>query len=96
MRIRCFIIFTIHKLVSILFYNFIECIILLYAFLVIYFARYKKYMICLVSFSKFSGVLPACTCAKNVGSLWSICLGVNILSSFPYFASYLALVKMAV
>ena len=37
-------------------------------------------MICLISFNKFSDVLPACTCARATGSLRSICLGVNILS----------------
>ena len=45
------------NVVSILFYNFIEFIILLYTFLVISFARYRKYIICLLSFSKFSDVL---------------------------------------
>ena len=38
-------------------------------------------MVCLISFSKFSDVLPAFTCARAIGSLRSICLGVNILSS---------------
>ena len=37
-------------------------------------------MICLISFSKFSDVLPAFTCARAIGNLSSICLGVNILS----------------
>ena len=48
-----------------MFYNFIEFIILLYAFLVIYFVRYKDYMIFLISFSKFSDVLPAFTYAST-------------------------------
>ena len=30
-------------------------------------------------FSKFSDVLPAFTCARAIGNLWGICLGVNIL-----------------
>ena len=33
------------NIVPILFYNFIEIIILLYTFLVIFFSRYKEYMI---------------------------------------------------
>ena len=36
-------------------------------------------MVCLISFSKFSDVLPAFTCARAFGSLSSIYLGVNIL-----------------
>ena len=39
--------------VSILFYNSFESIKLLYTFLVISFAQYKEYMICLISFDKF-------------------------------------------
>ena len=70
------------NIVSILFYNFIEFIILLYTFLVISFARYKEYMICLISFSKFSDVLPAFTCASAIGNLWKIRLGIHILSCF--------------
>ena len=35
-------------------------------------------MICLVSFSKFSDVLPIFTCARAMDNLSSICLGVNI------------------
>ena len=67
------------NIVSILFYNFFEFIILLYTFLVITFSRYKKYIIWLISFSKFSDVLPAFTCATALGNLWSISLGLNIL-----------------
>ena len=66
-------------IVSILFYNCIEFIILLCNFLVIYLSPNKEY-ICLISFSKFSNVLPAFTCASAIGNLWSIWLGVNILS----------------
>ena len=50
-------------IISIPFFNFIELIILLYTFLVISFAWYKEYMIWWISFSKFSDVLPAFTCA---------------------------------
>ena len=40
----------------------------------------------LISFSKFSDVLPAFTCTRANGNLWSICLGVNILSSTNFVA----------
>ena len=52
--------------------------ILLHTFLVTFFARYKEYMICLISFTKFSDVIPAFTCARAIGNLGIICLGVNI------------------
>ena len=65
---------------SILLYNFIEFIMLSYTFLVISFARYKEYMICLILFSKISDVLPAFTYASANGNLWRICLVVNILN----------------
>ena len=52
----------------VLFYNFIEFIILLYTFFVISFARYKEYVICFISFSKFSDVLPAFTCGSDIVS----------------------------
>ena len=74
---------------SVLYYTFIEFIILLYTFLAVSFAKYKEYMICLISFSKFSDVLPAFTCARAIGNLWTICLGVNILRPSPYFVLYL-------
>ena len=67
------------NIVSILFYNFIEFIILSYTFLPTSFALYKEYTICMISFSKFSDVLPACICASAIGNFWSICLGPNIL-----------------
>ena len=54
---------------SILLYNFVEFIILMYTFLVISFAQYKEYIICLISISKFSDVLPAFTCARAIGNL---------------------------
>ena len=53
-------------------------IILLYIFLVISVTLYKEYMICLISYSKFSDVLPAFTYASATGNLWSTCLGVLI------------------
>ena len=57
------------NMVSILFYNFIEFIILLHTFLVISIARYKEYMACLISFGKFSDALPAFTWGNNIGNL---------------------------
>ena len=71
------------NIVFILFYNFTELNILLYTFLVIFFAWYKEYIICLISFSKFAYVLRASTWASAIGNLWSICLGVNVLSYVP-------------
>ena len=86
MRIRCFTLFRIHKYsINFLYYNFIQFIILLYTFLVISFAWYQEYIICRISFEKFSDVLPAFTCARAIGNLWSICLGVKILRSSPCF-----------
>ena len=78
------------NIVSILFYNFIEFIILLLITLYISFARYREYIICMSSFSKFPDLLPAFSCASAIDNLWSICLDVNILTSLPYFALYLA------
>ena len=67
------------NIVSIHAYNFIEFIILLYTFLVTSFSRYKEYIICLISFSKFSDVSLAFNRISALGNLWNICLGVNIL-----------------
>ena len=72
-------------IVSILFYLF--CYIAVY-FLVI--SRCKEYRIFLISFSKFSYVLPDFTCARAIGILRSICLGLNIFNPFPCFALYLS------
>ena len=57
------------NIVSILHYNFVEFVILLYTFLVVSFACYREYIICLISFSKFSDVLPPFTCAKGIDNL---------------------------
>ena len=54
-------------------------------FLVISFVSYKEDIVCLISFGKFSAVFPAFTCARDIGNLWSICLGINILSSLLYY-----------
>ena len=77
------------NIVSIMFYNSIEFIILLYTFLVISFALNKKYMICLILFSTFSVVIPAFTYANAIGNLWSICITVNILSPLSWIDLYL-------
>ena len=37
-------------------------------------------MICLISLSKSPDVLPVFACARAIGHVWGICLGVNILS----------------
>ena len=42
--------------------------------------RYKEYITCRISFSKFSDVLTTFTYARAIGSLWNIYFGVNILS----------------
>ena len=44
----------------------------------------------MVLFYKFSKLLPAFTCAKAIGNLWSICLEVNILIVVPCFVLYIA------
>ena len=89
MRIRCLIVFGIHK------YSINFCvrpfiIALLYNFLVIYFAWYKEYMTCLIWFSKFLDVLPAFTYVRDIDNLWSIYLGVHIVSPSPYFVLHVA------
>ena len=43
--------------------------ILLYTFVVISFAQYKVYIICLILYSKFSDVLLAFTCARAIADL---------------------------
>ena len=58
-----------------MYHTFIEFIILLDNFLVIY-------MIFLISFSNCSDVLSVFTCARAIGNLWNICLGVTILFIF--------------
>ena len=69
------------NIVSILFHDFVEFTILLYTF-----SRCAEYIICLISFNKFS----AFTCAGAILNTWSLCLAVNIFSFFPSFALYLA------
>ena len=61
-----------------------DLIMLLYTFLVICLDWYKEQTICLISFHKLSELLPAFTCARAIGNLWSICLGIDILSPVPF------------
>ena len=63
---------------------------LLHIFSVISFARYKEYIICLISFTDFSDILSVFACASVIGNLLSIWLGPNILKPLPYFDLYLA------
>ena len=39
----------------------------------------RKYDMSDISLSKFLDVLPAFTCKRATGNLWTICLGVNVL-----------------
>ena len=55
----------------------------LHTFLVICLDWYKEWTICLISCNELSDLLPAFTCARAIGNLWTICLGVNILSPVP-------------
>ena len=40
----------------------------------------------MISFNEFSELLLACTCARAIGNLWNISLGINILSLVPLVA----------
>ena len=71
------------NIVFILYYTFVEFIMLLYTFLVISFARYKEYITCQISFSKFSDVSLAFAYARAIANLWCICLAVNCLTPLP-------------
>ena len=71
---------TIHK------YS-IHCVLFFYwiHYVVVYiFGKFwcliKKYVICMISFSRFSDVLTAFTYARAIGNLWNICYAANILS----------------
>ena len=56
-----------------------DLIMLLYTFLVICLDWYKEQTIC-----KLSELVPGFTCARAIGNLWSICLGIDILSPVPF------------
>ena len=58
------------NIVSILFYNLTEFIILSHTFLLISFAPYKEYIVCLISFTVLD-VLTAFTCASAIDNLSS-------------------------
>lgn len=62
-----------------LYYTVIEFVILLHTFIVNSFAPHKEYISWWTSFSKCSDVLPAFTCLRTNGNLWSIFIGDNIL-----------------
>ena len=92
MRIRCFSFSEFIKVISNLFYNFIEFIILLFTFLVICFALYKEYMIRQIPYSKFWDVLSVFTRASpNDQTLATQTnkLGFLFLVSFFYVGNYL-------
>ena len=79
MRIRCLLFSEFINIEYILFYSFIEFFILLYSFLVIYFARDKNIWFDGCFFWKFLDVLPAFTCARTIDDFLSFSLGGNIL-----------------
>ena len=76
-----------------MYYAFGEFIILWYTFLVICFAWSKECMIWLISFNRFSDVLPAFTCASASSNLWSIYLGVLCSSPLP-FVSFFGIIPL--
>ena len=67
------------NIVSILHKHCIEFNLLLYTFLVISFARCKKYLIFLIWLGKFLNVVSVFSCPRAIGYLWNRFLGVNIL-----------------
>ena len=83
MRIRCFNIFRIYQYSIYSVYNFMELIILFYNLSVVAFAQYRKYMIFLISFRKFSDVLSAFTYASAIVNFLLSYWGIKVLSPFP-------------
>ena len=63
---------------SILFYNFLIFIIL-YILFKFYLTQCKQSMILRILWSKFTDVLSVFNCARAIGNIWSICLGVTTL-----------------
>ena len=61
-------------------------IMFLYTFLVIFFDWYKEWTICLIAINKFPKLLSVFIYDGAIGNLWSIWLGVNILSPVPLVA----------
>ena len=43
-----------------------------YYYILFSFAWYREYIICLISFSKFSDVLHAFTCTSPIGNFWKL------------------------
>ena len=72
------------NIVSTFCYTFIELIILLYNFLETSFSQYKKHIIFLTSFTKFSDMLPVFVCTRGIVTPYNICLVVNILNLSPF------------
>ena len=75
----------------------IVCIFILRLYWIRYFLIYFfrnffcliQCMVCLISLSKSSDVVPAFTCAIVIGNILNIWSVVNILSLSPYFVLYL-------
>ena len=83
MRIRCFNIFRIYQYSIYSVYTFMELIILFYNLSVVAFAQYRKYLIFLISFRKFSDVLSAFTYASAIVNFLIGYWGIKVLSPFP-------------
>ena len=71
------------NIVSILNYNLIEFITLLYVFLSNLLCTVQKYMNWWISLTRFQMYYLLFTWASDTDSLWRICSEVNILSPFP-------------
>ena len=67
------------NIVCILFYNWMEFIVLFRTFLVTSFSWCKEYLIWDIPLSRYSDVSPYFTCENATSNLWGVCLGVNIL-----------------
>ena len=68
------------NIVSILFYNFIEFIILLHTFLVFFFLDPKNKWFDRFHLVSFSDLLSDFPCATAISNLWSVCLEINTLT----------------
>ena len=64
-------------------YTVIELILWLYTISVISFAWDKNIWFAWFYLVNFQ---PAFTCARAIGNLWSICLGVKVINHFPCFS----------
>ena len=61
--------------------------------LVNFFEQYKENSSCLISFLSFSELFAAFNCAKVIGNLLSIWLGVSIFKPFPGWFSRLKILN---